>query len=441
MGSIYIHSTDARFRDREKGKLVMLRNFEISNSNNTMTAGTVMEKKVRVDLDYIVPNKSFVYPLYSMSGRVVLPERVVLTEERIKKIKRIYGNMVYYIENEYEPVTAPAPSTKGSFPGRLTEKALGSSRDILGEIAKTNKLSRSSYQKAERVVEDIVSELDYADIKAISLLKDMKSYDEYIYQHLVNVGMLSALFAQKIGGFSQEDIKNITMGSYLIDIGLMKIDPQLLKKEGAYTVTDIQQIKRHPQLGYEMLKDFTDINPIVLQTILLHHERFNNRGYYGLPYENLPISPKIASVCDIYDACTTKRPYRDAYTPNKTMRVLLNSINRSFDQRIITDFINFMWPMIMDDRAIFEKDDFCVLNSNEIARIKELHRGSDILKPKVDVFCRYKLVNKKTEISFYKRAVEVDLRNDVDRQLVKIITEKSHVDFLKAKLVQNKLLS
>lgn len=395
-----------------------------------------MENMVKIDLDFVVPNKSYIHPLYSMSGRIALPERVVLTEERIKKIKRIYGNVVYYLDQ-----AADEGKKKGGSPfERLSEKAIDESREVLGEIARTNKLSRATYRKAEYMVEEIVTELDYAETKAFKLLKDIRDVDEYIYRHLVNVGMLSALFAQKIGGFTREEIKFITLGAFLIDIGLMKIDPQLLKKEGAYNVTDIQQIKRHPQLGYELLKDFDDIHPMVLQTVLLHHERFNNRGYYGLPYENLPLSPKIASISDIYDACTSSRPYRDAYAPNKAMRVLLNSVNRSFDQRLIADFINFLWPMLLENQNIYDKNEFCVLSSNEIAVIKELNRG-EILKPVVNVVCRYKIINKKTDISFYKRAVEVDLRYDADRAMVKIVTDKNHIDFLEKKLAQHRLLS
>jgi hypothetical protein len=254
----------------------------------------------------------------------------------------------------------------------------------------------------------------------------------------VNVGTLAALFAQKMGTFSDEEIKYITLGAYLIDIGLIKVDPQLLKKEGAYTITDIQQIKRHPQLGYELLKDFTDLNPLVLQTVLLHHERYNNRGYYCLPYENLPLAPKIASICDIYDACTTKRPYRDAYSSDQTLRVMLNSINRSFEHRLITDFIGFLWPLINQGTQIYRKNDFCILSSNEIAVVRDVS-SLDILKPRVSVFCRFKIINKKTEFSFYKRQVEVDLKNEPERTLTKIITERRHIDYLRQKMAEHGL--
>jgi len=394
----------------------------------------VMERKIKVDLDFVEPNKSFIHPLFTNNGRIVLPERVQLTEEKLKKIKRIYGNIVYYIDN----VPEKQVTGSGSATQRVFQSAKEKSKDIIGEIAKTNKISRTTLMKAERVVEEIISDLNYTELKALNLLKEMQSYDEYIYQHLVNVGILAALFAQKIGTFSSEETKFITLGAYLIDIGLMKIDQQLLKKEGAYTITDIQQIKRHPQLGYELLKDFKDIHPLVLQTVLLHHERFNNRGYYCLPYENLPVAPKIASICDIYDACTTRRPYREAYSSDQTLRVMLNSINRSFEHKLITEFIGFLWPLINQGSQIYKKDDFCILSSNEIAVVREV-TSQDILKPRVSVFCRYKIINKNTEFSFYKRPVEVDLKNEAERVLTKIITEKRHIDYLRQKMAEHRI--
>ncbi len=384
--------------------------------------------KLKLNIDYLRPYSSIVYPLYSKEGEKILEKRIILTERRIDAIKKKYGNIVYYTVTDERIISK-----------KHLDNAFDKSRAIMYEISKTEKLTRTAYNEAEKVVEDIVSDLDNAEIQAIHLLKELKSHEEYLHQHSVNVGILSAIFAKVTGKFTKEDIKILTLGAYLLDIGTIKIEKHLLKKQGKFNNIEKLKISRHPQLGYEILKNISGINTLILQIILFHHERYNNKGYYQLPYDILPLAPKLVGICDIYDSLTTTRPYRDALNPTDALKFLVNSINYSFNYELISDFVNLVGPMLSNAQSFYTRNDFCALNTKELGIIMDFG-SSDILKPKVLVFCRFRKKNNRLAVQFYDSPIETDLNKDRERLMVKIINNKKHIETLKSRLREKKFL-
>ncbi|HSA16473.1 MAG TPA: hypothetical protein P5346_17175, partial [Spirochaetota bacterium] len=140
-------------------------------------------KKVEINLDYLTPNRSFIYPLVSDTGERILDERVLLTSQKIKEIREKYGNIVYYKDSGKNTLIPP-------FRMKI---AYNKSREIMEEVSKTQKFSKSSYRETERVIEEILGDLNNSEIEALHLLKDLKSHDEYLYSHSVNVGVLTAV--------------------------------------------------------------------------------------------------------------------------------------------------------------------------------------------------------------------------------------------------------
>ncbi len=386
--------------------------------------------KVRINIDYLRPNSKIIFPLYSEGGEKVIDERVVLTSHKIDEIKKKFGHFVYGLEDE----------DYGAISKKVIDKAVDRSKDIIEEISTSEKLTKTAYNEAEKVVEDIISDLDSAEIEAIKLLKSLKSFEEYVYQHSVNVGIIAAVFAKMTGRFSPEQIKFLTLGAYLLDIGLIRIDKLLLKKNGKYSFHDMQKMKQHPQFGYEILKNIPGIDPIVLQTLLFHHEKINYKGYYQLPYDMLPISPKIVSVCDVYDALTTPRPYRKAITPTNALKFLVNSINIYYDYQLISDFVNYLGPLLNNTQSFYSRKDFCELNTKELAMIMDFSM-TDYMKPKVMVFCKFKKTKTKILVQFYDNPIEVNLEEDRKRLITKIINNKNQIRLIKKKLIEKKMIA
>ncbi len=381
------------------------------------------EKRGRIDLNYLRPYSTFIYPLYSEDGKILLKERTPLSPERMASIIKEAGNIVYYHDSDHlYPVSV-----------QKMKAALSEVHDIMEEIGSTEKLSRDAYKKCEQIIEDIVQDLSLTNVDALKLLKDLKNHDEYIYNHSVNVGILSAVFALKKGTMNMDEIRNVALGGYLIDIGLVKLDRQLLVKEGQYSISEMQRMKRHPQLSYELLKSLPRIHPVVMQAVLFHHEKSNGRGYYQLPYAHLPIAPKIISLCDIYDALTSDRPYRNAISASAALRSILNSINNHFDYELFSEFINLVGPSLNNTQAFYAKTDLCELSTHEIGVIRDFGIR-DYLKPKVMVFCKFEREDENLKVRFYEEPIEVDLATEGSPALTKIIDNQEHIDVIMNRL-------
>jgi HD-GYP domain-containing protein (c-di-GMP phosphodiesterase class II) len=385
-------------------------------------------QKVKINIDYLRPNSKIIYALYSIEGRKILDDRIILTPQKLEQIKSDYGKIVYALK----------VNKKGIISQKNLNSALDRSKEIIEEIATTEKLTKRAFNEAEKVIDSIINDLNSSEIEAINLLKNLKSYEEYVYQHSVNVGILASVFA-RVKGFSDDDIKFLAIGAYLLDIGLTRIDKYLLKKDSKYTPSDMQKMKQHPQFGYEILKNISGINKIVLQTVLFHHEKHNYKGYYQLPYDMLPIAPKIVSICDIYDALTTPRPYRNAISPTNALKFLVNSVDIHFDYDLISDFINHLSPLLDNTQSFYLKNDFCELNTKELAMIMDINL-TDYMKPRVMVFCKFQRKKNMLSVKFYDTPEYINLEEDNKRLMTKIIDNKKHITAIRTKLMSKGLI-
>jgi hypothetical protein len=198
-------------------------------------------------------------------------------------------------------------------------------------------------------------------------------------------------------------------------------------------------MKQHPQFGYEILKNIPGIHPVVLQTLLFHHEKHNYKGYYSLPYDLLPMPPKIVSICDIYDALTSPRPYRNQISPTNALKFLVNSIDVHFDYDLISEFVNKTGPLLSNAQSFYAKGDFCALNTKELAMIIDFNLN-DFMRPKIMIFCKFQQHQSKLRVRFYDNPVYVDLADDRSRYLTRIIDNRKHINAIRGKLISKGMI-
>jgi len=303
----------------------------------------------------------------------------------------------------------------------------------------TEKFSRDAYRRTEEIITDIIDELKAKDMAVLTLIKDMRSFDEYLYNHSINVGMLTALMAQKRRIYHGPELKKVVIGAYLSDVGKMKLEKEVFNKPDKLTEEELIRMRLHPQDGYNMLKGIEEVDPVVLQTILFHHERFDDEGYYGLPYETLPSSPKIVSICDMYDALTSPRPFRRAYSPSTALKIITGTIDKKFDRQLVSDFVNMAGAVLNNSQSFYRKGDFCQLNTGEIAVISGIGTW-DILKPRVIVFARFENIQNRSSLRFFNNPIEVDLAKDINRKMDGIMMHPRIIEAVKAKLKDKKML-
>ncbi len=198
--------------------------------------------------------------------------------------------------------------------------------DNFENLVKNNDLSI-----AKNVSKDVGRFVAHAinDAVAISIFMSFIRSDIHnLAVHMFNVGVYASMLTKKMfEDLSLQKLEEISKGYFLHDIGMLKIDKKIVQKTTKYTPEEYEEIKKHPIYGVEIIKNELKIHsPIVEKIILEHHERKDGSGY---PFGKREINPfaRICAMCDIFDAITSKREYKNEL-PKTTFEALKE--NREF---------------------------------------------------------------------------------------------------------------
>ncbi len=148
--------------------------------------------------------------------------------------------------------------------------------------------------------------------------------------------------AELLGGafdLGSRTLLELRQGAYLHDIGKLTIPDAVLLKPGKLDAEEYAVIQRHAAQGHALASRIAGISAQALDVILSHHERWDGQGYpAGLSGEAIPLLARIFAVCDVYDALTSARPYKPAWTVQAALQELEAQAGQQFDPRIVTIF-------------------------------------------------------------------------------------------------------
>lgn len=171
--------------------------------------------------------------------------------------------------------------------------------------------------------------------------KTLELRDHYTGEHTENTVYYSTEIAKAMG-LSIEEIDNIRQASILHDLGKVGISDKILHKKGKLTNKEFSAIKRHPQIAADILRPVQFLHDII-PLILYHHERWDGKGYpSGLIGPEIPIGARIISVADVYQALTSKRPYRKAFSETETIKMIKQGYGTQFDPEVVDTFLKIL---------------------------------------------------------------------------------------------------
>lgn len=148
--------------------------------------------------------------------------------------------------------------------------------------------------------------------------------------------------AQAVGrhlGLTGEALDALSQGAFLHDIGKLAIPDAILRKPGPLSPEEWSIMKTHAERGHGIARRLPDLPPATLAVVRSHHERWNGRGYPdGLSGDAIPLEARIFAVCDVYDALTHARPYKDAWTPASALAEIQAQRGEHFDPAVVDAF-------------------------------------------------------------------------------------------------------
>jgi HD-GYP domain-containing protein (c-di-GMP phosphodiesterase class II) len=244
-----------------------------------------------------------------------------------------------------EPVpSAPVEARDAQTPGEAVAKAAALYRRSVPKIASLFSEARLGRAvdpaECEALVEEITDSVMRNPGALVSVAR-LKRADEYTYMHSVAVCALMVSLGRELG-LQDQQLRHAGLAGMLHDLGKAVMPLDVLNKPGKLTDDEFAVMRTHPERGHELLAEGGGAGPVALDVCLHHHEKVDGTGYpHRLPGDQISLFAKMGAVCDVYDAVTSNRPYKNGWDPGEALRRMAQWKGH-FDPRVFQAFVKTM---------------------------------------------------------------------------------------------------
>lgn len=187
----------------------------------------------------------------------------------------------------------------------------------------------------------------------------IKDYDNYTFNHCINVGVLAMALGAALG-MDSISVRSLGIAGQLHDIGKTMIPKSIINKPGKLSSNEFEEIKRHPELGAKIIREMKGLEPHIGQIVLGHHLNYDRNGYPAWA-QKLPFNQMIdiVAIADTYDAITTLRVYQHPISPYSAIKEMQRIAGSALDAELVGRFIDLM--------GIYPVGTLVRLDNNEVA--------------------------------------------------------------------------
>lgn len=199
-------------------------------------------------------------------------------------------------------------------------------------------LIKQDYRKAVQYANNIVDGLRLKKSLQVNLI-DIKNNKNYTYKHCVSTCVYSVIIGLAMG-LTEENLRSLAVAAMFHDIGKFDLPEHILHKKTELTDEEVLLVKQHPRTGYDKVSELPEISSVSRNAVLYHHENVDGTGYYGLPEEKQTVVTKIVHLADVYDALTSIRKHREAFSPGEAMEYIMGNAGTMFDREVVAAFVS-----------------------------------------------------------------------------------------------------
>lgn len=192
--------------------------------------------------------------------------------------------------------------------------------------------------KSKNVVNTFVNTI-FSDTHAIESLIKITAYDYYTHTHSINV----CVYSLSLGSYLELEsitLQELGMSALLHDLGKSRVNPNITNKKGKLNDREFEEMKHHPLYGYAIAKKLGINDRRILDGIRHHHEKLDGSGYPdGLTGSSITLFARIIAVCDVFDALSTKRSYKERMSSYDTLQLMKESMLHHLDMELVDAFV------------------------------------------------------------------------------------------------------
>ncbi|NLI58972.1 MAG: HD-GYP domain-containing protein [Clostridium sp.] len=320
----------------------------------------------------LVPNMKIAETILNDYGSVVIMENTVLDEYLIKKLQNQNLSKIKVFE---EKTNKSIIKTKEFFQQNYNE-GIYEVKEIISELIIDKDVKT---EKVKKVVDSVINMAD-EKMDLIRSMNQIRSSDEYLYTHSMNVAMLSMLIGKWLK-YEDKKLQALVQAALLHDIGKIKVPLEILNKPGKLTDAEYEEMKKHSEYGYRMLEEKGNISMDICLAVLMHHEREDGSGYpIGAKSNRIHDFAKIIAVADIYDAMTSERVYKERESPFEVFELMEEKTIGQLSVEVVLTFLNNI--------ASYYIGDLVMLDNGEVGEIVHIN-PRQVSKPIIKVKEKY----------------------------------------------------
>ena len=289
-----------------------------------------------------IPEALAAHPETHRAGNLLLNNRISLWDGRLRSVIAV---PVVYQSTTYGWLLALNSTCPDGF-GTVEASLLRTTAQILAVHASNMALLREQREFMFKMVQALVSAID--------------AKDPYTCGHSARVALIARRIAEEMG-LSEEECDQVYMAGLLHDVGKIGVADRVLLKPGRLTDEEFNEIKKHPSVGYRILRHLKKLS-FALPGVLYHHERIDGRGYpEGLKGRDIPLIARIIAVADSFDAMASNRPYRQGMNLTKIYGILREGAGTQWDPMVVDAFfralddILALWSENLQGHVSFEE--------------------------------------------------------------------------------------
>lgn len=205
----------------------------------------------------------------------------------------------------------------------------------------SNPESLKNVENTQPVVNNFI-DIILNDTSAVESLMKITAHDYYTHTHSINVSIYTLSLGSFLG-ITGKELEVLGMAAILHDLGKSKIDYEIINKNGKLTDDEFTQMKNHPALGHEIALKLGISDERILTGIRHHHEKIRGGGYPdNLSGEQISQFARIIGVCDVFDALSTKRSYKDPMSSFESLKLMKEQMEGHLDMGLVNAFIKML---------------------------------------------------------------------------------------------------